>query len=262
MEKPEVFSEKKDAITTITIYRPDRKNAVRSQTLDLLWKEMAAAAEDESVRVVVLTGVPGAFCAGADLKEGFAGEDPMERVMETTTRTAQKIITWMVNMPKPVITKVDGPAVGFGCNLALGADIVIASERARFSEIFVKVGLATDGGGAFFLPRLVGLRKAFELVLTGDFVEGKKAEEIGLVTRVVPVADLDRVVDELAQKLARGPRRAMAATKAAIYRGLTGDLLHVLEMETQAQINAVRNGEFTEGAMAFIQRRDPDFRNI
>ncbi len=262
MEKPEVFSEKKDLITTITLNRPERKNAVRYQTLLLIAKEMAMAADDEETRVVVLTGVPGAFSAGADLKEGMEGDEPAERMMELTTRAAQRIITWMVTMPKPVITKVDGPAVGFGCNLALAGDIVIASERARFSEIFVKVGLATDGGGAFILPRLVGLRKAFELVLTGDFVEGKKAEEIGLVTRVVPVADLDRVVDELAHKLARGPRRAMAATKAAIYRGLHGNMMEVLEMETKAQINAVRNGEFTEGAMAFIQRRDPDFRDI
>ena len=262
MEKPEVFSEKKDLITTITLNRPERKNAVRYQTLLLIAKEMAMAADDEETRVVVLTGVPGAFSAGADLKEGMEGDEPVERMMELTTRAAQRIITWMVTMPKPVITKVDGPAVGFGCNLALAGDIVIASERVRFSEIFVKVGLATDGGGAFILPRLVGLRKAFELVLTGEFVEGKKAEEIGLATRVVPVADLDRVVDELAHKLARGPRRAMAATKAAIYRGLHGNMMEVLEMETKAQINAVRNGEFTEGAMAFMQRRDPDFRDI
>ena len=261
MEKPEVCSETKDLIRTITINRPERRNAVRPQTLELLWKEMAAAAEDETVRVVVLTGVPGAFCAGADLKEGFGGERT-ERIMENNTRTAQRIIKWMASMPKPVITKVDGPAVGFGCNLALAGDLVYASENARFSQIFVKVGLAPDGGGTYFLPRLVGLRKAFELVYTGDFVQGKEAEEIGLVNRVVSSQELDRVVDETAQKLARGPRRAMAAAKAAIYRGLNGSLGDNLELETRAQINAVTNGEFAEGALSFLERRDPDFRKV
>lgn len=261
MENPEVYSETKDMIRTITINRPERRNAVRPQTLELLWKEMAAAAEDESVRVVVLAGVPGAFCAGADLKEGFGGERT-ERIMENNTRTAQRIIKWMVSMPKPVITKVDGPAVGFGCNLALAGDLVYSSENARFSQIFVKVGLAPDGGGTYFLPRLVGLRKAFELVFTGDFVQGKEAEEIGLVNRVVSSQEIDRVVEEMAQKLARGPRRAMAAAKAAIYRGLNGSLGDNLEMETRAQINAVTNGEFAEGALSFLERRDPDFRKI
>ena len=249
----------KDGIKRITFNCPERRNAVEFETMKLFHDAIHESIKDES-RVVIVTGAGDAFCSGADLRartpENIRTYDVSEALRVNTNTT----ILAMRGLPKPVIARVHGPAAGIGCNYALACDIRIASEQARFGEVFIKIGLMPDGGGTFFLPRLVGYAKAFELMATGDVIGAREALALGLVNRVVPVQELDSAVDSLAERLAASPALALGKIKQALNRDELACLESALEFEAVNQGDCFRSADFLEGVSAFLEKRPPKFR--
>jgi 2-(1,2-epoxy-1,2-dihydrophenyl)acetyl-CoA isomerase len=246
------------AVTRITIDRPARRNAVDLPTLAALRAAIAAAADDES-RVVVLTGAGEAFCAGADLAATSAEEIARFDVTAALRDYNNPVVLAIRALRKPVIARVHGPAAGVGMNFALACDVIVASEQATFGQVFVKIGLMPDGGSTYTLPRLVGYHKAFELMALGDLIAARDAERLGIVSRVVPAEQLDAAVDEIAQRLARAPRVAIAAIKAGLQHGESSDLAGALEFEAVHQDACFHAPDFVEGVTAFLQKRAPRF---
>lgn len=248
-----------DGIKRITINRPERRNAVDTETIELLHEAIQRSAEDDS-RVIVLTGAGDAFCAGADLQVS-GGRDIREVDVTASLREhTNPTIVAMRELAKPIIARVHGHAVGVGCNYALACDLLIASEQAKFAQIFVKIGLMPDGGSTYFLPRLVGYHKAFELMATGDIISAQEALGLGLVNRVVPVEGLDAAVDALARRLAASPGVALAKIKAGLRQGENGDLRSALEFEAVNQAACFRSADFREGVAAFLEKRQANFQ--
>ncbi|MGZ8470020.1 MAG: enoyl-CoA hydratase/isomerase family protein [Gemmatirosa sp.] len=246
------------AVTRLTIHRPSRRNAVDLPTLAALRAALETAGADDS-RVVVLTGAGEAFCAGADLAATSAEEIARFDVTAALREYNNPVVQAIRTLPKPVIARVHGPAAGVGMNFALACDIIVASEQATFGQVFVKIGLMPDGGSTYRLPRLVGYHKAFELMALGDLIAARDAERLGIVSRVVPVEQLDAAVDELAQRLARAPRAAITAIKAGLQHGETSDLAGALEFEAVHQDACFHAPDFVEGVTAFLQKRAPRF---
>jgi 2-(1,2-epoxy-1,2-dihydrophenyl)acetyl-CoA isomerase len=246
-------------IKRITINRPERRNAVDSETITLLHEAIQRSAEDES-RVVILTGAGDAFCAGADLQisegRGIGDLDVTASLREHTNPT----VVAMRNLAKPIIARIHGHAVGVGCNYALACDLLIASEQAKFAQIFVRIGLMPDGGSTYFLPRLVGYHKAFEMMALGDIIGASEALSLGLVNRVVPYDELDSAVDALAARLAASPGVALAKIKAGLNHGETGGLGAALEFEAVNQAACFGSEDFREGVTAFLEKRRANFK--
>lgn len=252
-----ILLERSNGIATLTLNRPEARNALdlaMREELEAALKELAA---DEAVRVLVLTGAGGHFCAGGDVKtmarrhtatEGRARVEAMNRV-----------ILELVDFRAPTVAQVDGFAVGAGCNLALACDLIVASDRARFGEVFAKIGLVPDGGGSYFLPRLVGLAKAKELVFTAEIFDAAEALRIGLVNRVVPAGELTTAVRELAQRIAAGPPKTLALAKRLLNRSASQDLAGALELEAFSQAIAIESEDHQEGVRAFFEKRAPNF---
>ena len=198
--------ERADGIATVTLDRPDRKNAINDVMWVELWATFEEVARSSDDRVLVVTGAGGAFCSGQDLGGvTTAGDHGLVRM-----RRVGDVALALHRVSKPTIAKVDGIAAGAGCNLALGCDLIVASEDARFSEIFSRRGLSIDFGGSWVLPRLVGLHKAKELAFFAEILSAKEAADVGLVNRVVPSAELDEFVDGWARQLAAGPPLALS----------------------------------------------------
>jgi 2-(1,2-epoxy-1,2-dihydrophenyl)acetyl-CoA isomerase len=208
---------------------------------------------------VILTGAGGAFCAGADLKAALAGGMGALEGVESAIDTYHAMIRAIVRAPKPVIARVDGPAVGFGCDLALACDLRFVSDRGYFQEKFVRIGLMPDGGGTFWLSRLVGIGRAMEIILTGDPVPAPRALELGIANRVVPA---DRLVEEtaaFARRLAMGPPIAFAELKASVQGALSGTIDSALDAEKAGQLRCLASADCMEGIMAWMQKREPRF---
>ena len=245
------------AVRTVTMSNPGRKNAVTPSG----WVDLAGAFVDfekSDQRVLVLTGADGDFCAGADMNRSIDG-NPSAADTADRMRVINRAVTALHRTTKPTIASVDGVAVGAGMNMALGCDIVVASERARFSEIFVKRGLTIDFGGTWLLPRLVGLARARELALTGRIVDAAEAVDIGLVSSVVPTGELESVVARLATELAVGAPLAQAFIKRALDRSSSMTFEQALAFEEQAQAVLLASEDLVEGAAAFIEKRQPRF---
>lgn len=246
------------AVRTIVMSNPGRMNAAPPGG----WQDLADALEGfnaSGLRVLVLTGEGDDFCAGADMnKEKPDRPSAAENVtrMKNLTRAA----TALHRTSKPTIAAVDGVAVGAGMNLAIGCDFVIATERARFAEIFVKRGLTLDFGGTWLLPRVVGLTRARDLALTGRVVGAAEALELGIATEVVPVADLEGHVAELADSLSSGAPLAQAFIKRALDRSSSMTFEQAAAFEEQAQGLLLGSEDFTEGAAAFVEKRPPEFK--
>lgn len=219
-----------DGVRTIAIDRPASRNGLTTAVCDRL---IAAVREvPAAVRVIVLTGAQGAFCSGLDLKDAIARGITSGPDLERGLRTQfHGVIRALVESDRPTIALVDGAAAGFGCDLALACDLRIASDRAVFGEIFVKRGLMPDGGGTWHLPRIVGLGRALELLLTGDLVQADEALRIGLANRVYPQAEVAAKTQALAASIAKGPPLVHRAVKQAVYAGLDGDLTAALDRE-------------------------------
>ncbi len=247
-----------EGVITITMNRPEVLNSFNDPMLSELTEVMEHAAQDESIRCVVLTGAGRAFGAGQDLS-GFApgnSETPSEplRVSEHLKKYHLLIHT-MRDMPKPVIAAVKGVAAGISCNIALACDLRIAADNARFIEAFARIGLVPDGGGGYFLPRLIGLGKALEMSLLADEVSGPEAERLGLVNKCVPIAEFESTVKAFAQRLASGPTRSYGMIKELLYKSLDMDLQASLDLEGKLQDAAFTTADHKEGVAAFMEKR-------
>lgn len=249
----EVLLDLADGVATITLNRPTRKNAMTVASWTLLGERVAQVRADPDVRAVVLTGAGGEFCAGADLGGPADGRHPLDRMGRFTD-----IALDLYEMPKPVVAKVDGVAVGAGCNLAIGADLVVATPRSRFSEIFVRRGLSLDFGGSWLLPRVVGLQQAKRLALLGEIIDAAEAERIGMVTWVSPQEEIDADVADLARRLADGPPVAMGLNKQMLHEAGTQTLAEALTNEARSQV--INFGTDAPAAkQAFLDKTDPVF---
>ena len=255
--QPDVLYTVENGVGMIKLNRPDKMNALIPGVGDGLHKSVAAATGDDAVRVLVITGSGRAFCAGADVAAlaNRAGQ-PVQPPMPPRAHLALLI----QQCPKPVIAAVNGVAVGFGLDLALACDIRIASDQARFSEAYIRRGMHPAGGGAYFLPRLVGIDRALLLSWTGDMIDAKEAERIGLVTMVVPHDELENTTRDLAEKLAKGPALAMQNAKHAIYEGLNLDLKTSLERTMAARQSLLSTADHKEGTTSFVEKRAPQFK--
>jgi 2-(1,2-epoxy-1,2-dihydrophenyl)acetyl-CoA isomerase len=244
-----------DAVATVTLNRPRRKNAANITMWDELGGVLTGLARADDVRVVVVTGAEGEFCSGADL----ADDGEMKRHQLAQMRIVGDVCLALHRMPKPTIAKVDGVAAGAGMNLALACDLVVASDRARFSEIFARRGLSVDFGGSWLLPRLIGVHKAKELVLLADIIDAREASEYGFVNRVVPVAELDAFVADWAARLAAGPPIALSLSKRLLDSSFNATLEQALDDEGRAQTINFSTRDTVEAITAFIQKRPPEF---
>lgn len=242
-------------VATLTLNRPEKMNAINST----MWKELLEVFStfgQHDERVLVITGAKGEFCSGADLSEKSdrGRTHQLDRMHDVS-----KVILALHQISVPVIAKVDGVAVGGGCNLALGCDLIVASNRARFSEIFTKRGLSVDCGGTWLLPRLVGMHKAKELALLADVITAEQAERIGIVNRVLPVEELDAFVDDWAARLASGPPLALKMTKRMLTDTFSYSLNEALDAEAMAQAVNFDAEDAKEAIAAFLEKRQPVF---
>lgn len=259
MSEEVLIVEREDAIAIVTMNRPQARNALSRELHTALGATLQKLADDHSVRVIVLTGAGGAFCAGADLKSTL-GENPGGLTgVEVVLDQYHAMIRAIVGAPKPVLAMVDGCAVGFGCDLALACDMRVISSEAYFQEKFVKLGLMPDGGGTFWLPRLVGLGRAMEYILLGEPINAETALSLGIANRVVPAAKLRAETLSLARSLAKGPPLAFGEIKKAMRSSLGGTIDTALEMERAGQIRCLHSSDCMEGVMAWMQKREPEF---
>ncbi len=243
-------------VVTITMNRPARKNAINNVMWKELLAEFVAVSRSPSDRVLVVTGAGGAFCSGADLDpEDLAHERHWWYRMADIGEVALAL----QRVSQPTIAKVGGVAAGAGLNLALGCDLIVASDEARFTEIFARRGLSLDFGGSWLLPRLIGLHRAKELALFGDIISAKEAAEFGLVNRVVSAAELDGFVDGWAARLAAGPPIALAQTKRLLNNSFQVTLAQALDDEAWAQSVNFGTDDSNEALAAFNEKRDPTF---
>jgi 2-(1,2-epoxy-1,2-dihydrophenyl)acetyl-CoA isomerase len=252
-----VLLDRAEGIATLTLNRPGARNA-----LDLTMRaELVSALDeieaDEAVRAVILTGAGGHFCAGGDVKTMTRRHTAAEG--RARVELLNRFIARLFHFPKPTLAMVDGVAVGAGCNLALACDLVVASDRARFGQVFARIGLVPDGGGTWLLPRLVGLARAKELVFTAEIIGAAEALRIGLINRVVAAADLEREARALARTIAAGPPGALALAKTLLNRASVVDLAAALDLEAFAQAQAITSEDHAEGVRAFLEKRPPRF---
>lgn len=254
--------ELQDGVATITLNRPDRLNALTFEVYRELTDLFAALPNQKDVRVVVITGNGRAFCSGGDVHDiiGELFSRDMEGLLEFTRMTCELVMN-IRQTPQPVIASLNGTTAGAGACIALASDIRIASEEAKIAFLFVKVGLSgADMGAAHLLPRVVGLAKATELLMTGDFISAQEAERLGLYNRVVPIADLPATTRQFAERLAKGPAFALAKTKEMLNRELDMSFSAALECEAQAQAICMQHPDYREAYEAFVRKREAKFQ--
>jgi 2-(1,2-epoxy-1,2-dihydrophenyl)acetyl-CoA isomerase len=248
--------ETKDGVRIISLNRPEVLNAVNAQMGQDLLQALRDAEREAEVRCVLLAASGRGFCAGADLREQAPGETSLGDLLRTRYNG---IVKRLRTMEKPVIAAINGVAAGAGCNLALAADLRIASERASFIEVFTRVGLIPDSGGTWLLPRLIGLGRALEMMFLADPVDATTAERLGLVNRVVPHDDLMPRATEWAVRLAGGPTRAYGLIKRGVNQALATGFTEALEYEASLQEIAGRTEDHREGVAAFLAKRAPAY---
>ena len=250
--------ERADGIVTVTFDRPEKRNAINDRMWDELLEVARSIASSPDDRCLVLTGAGGAFCSGADLSREPGERPPVHQL--AAMRRINAVVQAFHEIPQPTIAKVTGVAAGVGMSLALGCDLVVASEDARFSEIFVKRGLSLDGGSSWLLPRLVGLHRAKELALFGDVISAHEALEMGVINRVLPADEVDAFVDSWAARLAAGPPIALAMTKRMLNRAFEQSFEQALDDEARCQTVNFGTQDTVESISAFLQKRDPEYR--
>lgn len=257
-EKVVLYEQTPEGVGIVTLNRPKSLNAIVDEMRAELLELMTRLSSDRSVKAIVITGAGRAFCAGGDVKQmssarnGFEIRDRMKGYMHNVVK-----LIW--TMEKPVIAAVNGYAVGAGCNLALACDFVIAAETAKFNQSFVNIGLAPDTGGLYFLPQLVGLAKAKELMLRGKPIDAVEAERIGMIMKAVPGETLMDEAMALADELAAGAPRAIGLTKLMLNRSADMTLEQTLEYEVSVQASLISSDDHKEGARAFSEKRKPVF---
>ncbi len=250
-----------EGIATLTLNRPDKLNAFADDMRDALASALDRVAAQPDTRVLVVTGAGRAFCAGGDiqhmvrLKERNAAYEEFVPLLEA----GREGISRLAALPIPVIAAINGPAAGGGLNLALACDLRIASDQATFGETFVRLGLHADWGGTYFLPRLVGTSKAFELCWLGDMIDASEALRIGLVNRVVPHARLGEEVGAIAARLAAAPQASLRLVKQTLTAAAHRSLAECMATEIEAQRLCWGTADVAEGTRAFVERRPPRF---
>lgn len=247
-------------VARIVLNRPEALNAWTRQLGEDMRSALERAAEDPDVRAIVFTGAGRAFSSGADLKSGSElGAKGKIDVRSRLSAVYNPLILAVRSVPKPVVARVNGPAVGIGCSLALAADLIIAAESAYFLLAFVNIGLGLDGGASQSLPARVGHARALEMALLGERIPAAKALEWGMINRVVPDGELDQAVSELTERFVAGPPGSYANIKRTINHRLYFGFDELLELETELQQGRVESADFMEAALAFAQKRDAKF---
>jgi enoyl-CoA hydratase/carnithine racemase len=251
--------ERQGGVVTVTMNRPERKNAANAVMLlelPAIFEEIEANAAD---RVMVLTGAGGAFCSGADLGDPNGPASDTSRSPLARMRRLGDVALALYRVTKPTIAKVDGHAVGAGLSLALGCDLVVCSDRAKLSMIFSRRGLSLDNGASYLLPRLVGMARAKEIALFGGMYSSEEALALGLINRVVPAADLDAFVDQWAATLAAGPPLALSMTKTLLQASGHSSMEEAVENEARCQAVNFASEDTNEALAAFTEKREPTY---
>jgi 2-(1,2-epoxy-1,2-dihydrophenyl)acetyl-CoA isomerase len=251
-----------DGIATLTLNRPERLNALGDTLRDDLHDALLRSSADDGVRVVIVTGAGKGFCSGGDVKAMHEARETgrTRGLMERVAPSRDLTLLAMRDAPKPIIAAVNGAAAGAGMNLALACDIRLASTTARFAQAFVKRGLHPDWGGTYFLPRIVGMAKAAEMIFTGELIDADEALRLGIVSSVHPPETLMNATRELAGKIAAGPPIAIRLARRALYHNQDADLRSALEFETFAQNLCYETEDSREGVKAFVEKRAPKFQ--
>ncbi len=251
--------ERRNGVVAVTMNRPERKNALNgTMIVELLavFEEVERAADD---RALVLTGAGGAFCSGADLGDPSGPATDVTTPPMSRMRRLGDVALALHRLSKPTIAKVDGVAVGAGLSLALGCDLVVASDRARLSVIFARRGLCVDNGASWILPRLVGMARAKELAYFAEMLSPSEALEMGLVNRVLPLAELDAFVEDWAERLAQGPTMALSLSKSLFHQSMSSSMAEALEDEARSQAVNFATTDTAEAMAAFKDKREPRF---
>jgi len=254
---------KANHIATITLNRPDRMNALSTTMLRELIAAVNDVASDDDTRVVILAAAGKVFCSGADVSEGgkTSGLSGTPNEMRRNLQeTYQSVALGLRRLYKPTIAMVNGAAVGAGCDFAFACDMRVGSERAKFRNGFVKVGLIPGGGGTWLYTRLMGLGRGLEFLFTGDFLEAEEAQRIGVLNKLVPDGELEGATMELARKIAQNPPLAVQTSKMMAYRALDTDLEAALEMSAAYQALALSSEDHREGVNAFMEKREGQFK--
>ncbi|MDR6226037.1 enoyl-CoA hydratase-related protein [Desmospora profundinema] len=255
-----VMMKKEGGVAILTLNRPQVYNAFNTELNRDLTRYMNEVGKDPEVRVVLLTGAGNAFCSGQDLNDRTDPNIDKLSLGDSVRSRYNPMVEAITGLDKPVIAAVNGVAAGAGCSLALACDLRIISDKAKFVEAFVRIGLIPDSGSSWFLPRLVGFGRAMELVLSGRDVEAEEAVQIGLANKVVPHDQLMSQAMAWAQQLAQGPTKAMGLMKRSLYRAVDVDLNEALEVEAQLQEIAGKTADFQEGIRAFKEKRHPRYQ--
>lgn len=253
----EILSNTDQGVCTITLNRPNVFNSFNRSMALAMQNALDNCEKDDEVRAIIIIGEGKAFCAGQDLAEAVDPEGP-----ELTTIVKEHynpIIQRIRKIEKPIIAAVNGVAAGAGANIALACDIVIATESASFIQAFSKIGLIPDSGGTYFLPRLIGQQKALALMMTGDKVGAREAEEMNMIYKAVDDEDFNSFVNEFAAKIAKMPTRGLGLTKKAVNKSWENDLDAQLHLEEKLQTEAGSTYDFREGVNAFLEKRKPEF---
>jgi 2-(1,2-epoxy-1,2-dihydrophenyl)acetyl-CoA isomerase len=258
MADPSVLVERADAVATVTLNRPEVRNALNLEMREALEAALRELAADAGVRVLVVRGAGEHFCAGGDVK-AMQARSVTAAEGQARVEAMNRAVLALHGFRAPTIAMVDGFAVGAGCNLALACDLVVAADRARFGQVFARIGLIPDGGGTWLLPRRVGLARAKELVFTTELLDAARAGALGLVNRVVPAATLEAETRALARGIAEGPARAHALAKTLLNRALAVDLETSLAWEALVQGTMIASDDHREGLAAFFEKRPPRF---
>jgi 2-(1,2-epoxy-1,2-dihydrophenyl)acetyl-CoA isomerase len=264
MSQSAILFAKKENIATLTLNRPDKMNACNDQMAEELVDYLETVEEDKDVHTVIITGVGKAFCAGADLRERFLPKIEQRKkgfLKDVTGEFSELGALALSRIRKVTIAAVNGVASGIGCTLALGCDIRLVSSTAKFGFPFLRVGILPEFGSTYYLPRLVGIGKACELVFTGQTIDAEEAKEIGLVNKVVPPEKLMEETYAMARKIAQMPPLALAISKRALYQGLRApDLASQLQYEALALVHLFGTADHEEGVRSFLEKRDPIFK--
>jgi 2-(1,2-epoxy-1,2-dihydrophenyl)acetyl-CoA isomerase len=260
MSYEKILLDLSDGIATITLNRPEAFNALDMQLAREFHDAVVSCSEDEAVRAVLITGSGRAFCAGGDVK-GFCEQiDTVGKHVKLLTSELHGAISRLVRMPKPIITAVNGVAAGGGMSLSLAGDLILATESARFTMAYTQIGASPDGSSSFFLPRLVGVKRALELTFLNRVLSAREAMEWGIVNQVFPDDQFRAAVRTIAVQLAQGPTQAYGRAKALLYSSTSETLETQMEHEAQLIAASGRTADFREGIFAFVEKRKPTFQ--
>jgi 2-(1,2-epoxy-1,2-dihydrophenyl)acetyl-CoA isomerase len=264
MDFEDILLEKDGGIALLVLNRPDRLNSFTTKMYRELSNRMNQIKKDDEIKVVIITGAGKGFCAGSDVSDRLAsrvGKIGEENRFETLRPTGAVALD-IADLDKPIIAAINGVAVGAGLSLALLSDIRLASDKARFGAVWINMGFIPDLGATYYLPRIVGMEKALELMLSGEVINAEEALRIGLVSRIVPHERLMTDAKELATKIAAGPSVAVELTKRGLRRALSNDLKTQLDYESYAQNLCRKTEDHKEAVQAFKEKRKPKFRGI